>query len=494
VWETTHGKPAVFFDLFERKGGELKTTHYCPGCGHGVLHKLIAEAIADLGIQDRTILVDPVGCAVFAYYYLDVGHVQASHGRAPAVATGIKRTRPQSIVLCYQGDGDLAAIGGNEILHAANRGENITVFFVNNGIYGMTGGQMAPTTPLGARTITSPLGRAAHSEGYPLRISELLATLDAPVYIERVALTDTKHHMRARKAVRRAIQNQIEGRGFSLVEVLATCPTGWKQTPVEAVHWVEKNMIPAFPLGVFKDRSEHETLSAVRPEPVVDVRQLFPSTSVPTSSTPEGAIARGEAQAAALKISGFGGQGVLFLGIALAKAGIREGLQVSWIPSYGPEMRGGTAHCHVRLSRESIASPLIDTPSVVMAFNEPSMERFMTQVAPGGLLLVNSSLTQKAPVRPDINVLRIPATEAAKDLGNPRVANMVMLGAYLETTRVVDPESILASLTADGMEAGLRRQNSLALQFGRGLASSVSPGDKPPGSAGMPPETSRFPQ
>jgi 2-oxoisovalerate ferredoxin oxidoreductase beta subunit len=492
VWETTHSKPAAFFDVFERKGGDLKTTHYCPGCGHGVLHKLIAEAIVDLGIQDRTILVNPVGCAVFAYYYLDIGHVQASHGRAPAVATGIKRTRPQSIVLCYQGDGDLAAIGGNEILHAANRGENISVFFVNNGIYGMTGGQMAPTTPLGARTVTSPLGRAALSEGYPLRISELLATLDAPVYIERVALTDTKHHMRARKAVRRAIQNQIEGRGFSLVEVLATCPTGWKQTPVEAVHWVEKNMIPAFPLRVFKDRAKDEMLCAARSEPVVDVRQLFPSTSVQTPSIPKGAIARGEAQAAALKISGFGGQGVLFLGIALAEAGIREGLQVSWIPSYGPEMRGGTAHCHVRLSRESISSPLVDTPSVVMAFNEPSVERFMAELAPGGLLLANSSMGQKAAVRPDINVLWIPATEAAKDLGNPRVANMVMLGAYVETTRVVDPESILASLAAHGMGADLLRQNRLALQFGRGLALSTSPGDTSAGSADTASEVARF--
>jgi 2-oxoisovalerate ferredoxin oxidoreductase beta subunit len=473
VWETTHCKPAAFFDTFERKGGEPRTTHYCPGCGHGVLHKLIAEAIVDFGIQDRTILVNPVGCAVFAYYYLDVGHVQASHGRAPAVATGIKRTRPQSIVLCYQGDGDLAAIGGNEILHAANRGENITVFFVNNGIYGMTGGQMSPTTPLGARTVTSPSGRAALSEGYPLRMSELLATLDAPVYIERVALTDTRHHMRARKAVRRAIENQVEGRGFSFVEVLAICPTGWKQTPREAVHWVEESMLPAFPLRVFKDRAENEMPCAARPEPAIDVRQLFPSTPVQTPSTLRGSIARGEAQDAALKISGFGGQGVLFLGTALAEAGIREGLQVSWIPSYGPEMRGGTAHCHVRLSRETIASPVVDTPSVVMAFNEPSMERFLAELVPGGLLLVNSSLVKKGPVRSDVKVLWIPAIEAAKDLGNPRVANMVMLGAYVEESRIVDPESILASLATHGMEADLLRQNRLALQFGRGLASSI---------------------
>ena len=472
MWEITHSKPGGFYDAFERKGGDLETTHYCPGCGHGVLHKMIAEAISDAGIQDRTILVSPVGCSVFAYYYIDAGNVQASHGRAPAVATGIKRVRPQSIVLCYQGDGDLAAIGGNEILHAANRGERITVFFVNNGIYGMTGGQMAPTTPLGLRTITSPRGRTVAAEGYPLRMCELLSTLDAPVLVERVALTDAKNHMRARKAVRRAIQNQIEDRGFSFVEVLSACPTGWKVAPPDAIKWVEKVMIPVFPLGVFKERSESQAPVA---SPTEDKRISSPAVAAPEGEPVHEelkAVDRGARRDVAMKISGFGGQGVLFAGIALAEAGMREGLHVSWIPSYGPEMRGGTAHCHVRLSGETIPSPLINRPSTVLAFNEPSVDKFLPELLPGGLLMVNSSMVNSIPDRSDVKILSIPATEAAKDIGNPKVANMIMLGAYIEATHAVDTESILTSLTEHGMRPELLKVNREALEAGRGLASS----------------------
>jgi 2-oxoisovalerate ferredoxin oxidoreductase beta subunit len=473
VWETTHSKPVAFYDLFERKGGDLETTHYCPGCGHGVLHKLLAEAIADLGIQDRTILVNPVGCSVFAYYYLDVGNIQASHGRAPAVATGVKRVRPESIVVCYQGDGDLAAIGGNEILHAANRGENITVFFVNNGIYGMTGGQMAPTTPLGARTTTSPRGRRSNVEGYPLRMCELLATLEAPVYIERVALTDAKYHMRARKAVRRALQTQIDGLGFSFIEVLTACPTGWKMNPPDAIQWVEKNMFPIFPPGLYKEK---KTDGAPPTSPAGirfrDDRKEAEKEPVQAGTKP-GALARGDMPPVAMKLSGFGGQGILFAGIALAEAGMREGLQVSWIPSYGPEMRGGTAHCHVRLSSESIPSPLINRPTVVMAFNEPSVEKFAPELLPDGLLMVNSSMVKKASDRTDIKVLWIPATEAANGIGNPKVANMVMLGAYLEATRAMNPESILSALGAHGMRPDILDVNRKALAAGRDLVSKI---------------------
>ena len=469
MWEISHSKPETFYEHFDRKGGDLEVTHYCPGCGHGVLHKLIAEAIADLGIQDRTVLVNPVGCAVFAYYYLDVGNVQAAHGRAPAVATGIKRTRPNSIVLSYQGDGDLAAIGGNEILHAANRGENITVFFVNNGIYGMTGGQMAPTTPVGQRTTTSPRGRTLANEGYPMKICELLSALEAPAYVERVALTDAKHHMKARKAVRKALQCQIEGRGFSIVEVLSTCPTGWKVTPQEATHWVEKNLMPLFPLKVFRDRTgdgsvpgtARETAQAGAPK-----RETAPAGEV---SQGHGAVARGELADVSMKISGFGGQGVLFAGIALAEAGMKEGLHVSWIPSYGPEMRGGTAHCHVRLSPHSIASPLINRPSTVIAFNEPSVERFVKELLPGGLMMLNSSMITAQPTRSDIRVVNVPATDTAKEAGNPKVANMVMIGAYLEVTHAVEDESIISSMAAHGLRADLLELNRRALKAGRAL-------------------------
>lgn len=469
MWEIKHSKPATFYDHFDRKGGDLEVTHYCPGCGHGVLHKMIAEAIEDLGIQDRTILVSPVGCSVFAYYYLDIGNVQASHGRAPAVATGIKRTRPNSIVISYQGDGDLAAIGGNEILHAANRGEHITVFFVNNGIYGMTGGQMAPTTPLGERTTTSPYGRSLVNEGYPLKVCELLSSLDAPAYIERVALTDAKHHMKARKAVRRALQCQIEGRGFSLVEVLSTCPTGWKVSPEEATHWVERHLMPIFPLKTFKEKTSNGAGPALESEIKAATNAAHKVPPVETAISKRGALASGELADVSMKISGFGGQGILFAGVALAEAGMKEGLQVSWIPSYGPEMRGGTAHCHVRLSRHSIASPLINRPSTVIAFNEPSVEKFVNELVPGGLMMLNSSMVTTKPARKDIRIVEVPVTDAAKEVGNPKVANMVMLGAYLQVTKAVDDESVLSALAEHGLRAELVDLNRRALLAGRAL-------------------------
>jgi 2-oxoisovalerate ferredoxin oxidoreductase beta subunit len=255
-YEVSHGKAKAFYERYERKDELQHQTHFCPGCGHGQTHKMLATAIDELGIQDRTILVGPVGCGVFTYYYYDVGNVSAAHGRATAVATGVKRSRPESIVIDYQGDGDLAAIGSAEILHAANRGEHITVIFVNNAIYSMTGGQLAPTTLLGQKTATSPEGRSAANEGYPLHVCELLATLEAPVYIERVGLGDNKQIMQAARAIKKAMENQVRGLGFSLIEVLSPCPTLFKMTPVEAQHWVRDVMEKTFPLGVFRDRTK----------------------------------------------------------------------------------------------------------------------------------------------------------------------------------------------------------------------------------------------
>jgi 2-oxoisovalerate ferredoxin oxidoreductase beta subunit len=473
VWEITHKKAASFYDRYERKGGDTEITHYCPGCGHGVLHKLIAETIDEFGIQDRSILIGPVGCSVFMYYYMDVANISASHGRAPAVATGVKRVRPDAIVFTYQGDGDLAAIGGNEILHAANRGEPITVFFINNGIYGMTGGQMAPTTPLGERTTTSPRGRAFGVEGPPLRMCELLATLDGPAYIERVALTDAKQHMRARKAVRRAFQNQIDGRGFSFVEVLTACPSGWKCSPQEAIHWVEQHMIPVFPLETFRDVDRSPEIHHVPAQPMPVSKGA--GSGEPAVQPPPvlGAVAKGELKEVALTLSGFGGQGVLFAGVALAEGAVKEGLEVSWIPSYGPEMRGGTAHCHVRLSKSPIASPWISRPSSLMAFNQPSIEKFARELLPGGLLFVNSSMVQDVPDRSDIRIVRIPAYDAAESIGNPKAANMVMLGAYLEVTRAVDQESILSAFAEHGIKPGMLKGNREALETGRKIASGL---------------------
>ncbi len=229
-------------------------THYCPGCGHGIVHRLICEVVDELGIRERMIALAPVGCAVFAYNYWNFDTTEAPHGRTPAVASAIKRVHPDSIVLCYQGDGDLAAIGTAEIVHAANRGENITVIFVNNAIYGMTGGQMAPTTLLDQRSTTTPSGRS-QKEGHPIKVSELLATLESPRYIERVSVHSPKGVMKAKLAIRKAFRNQIEGKGFSLVEVLSMCPTNWKMTPMESCKWIEKHMMPVFRLGVVKDEA-----------------------------------------------------------------------------------------------------------------------------------------------------------------------------------------------------------------------------------------------
>ncbi len=229
---------------------------YCPGCGHGISQRLVAEVIDEFKIREKTIGIAPVGCAVFAYNYWNFDVTEAAHGRPPAVATAIKRVLPDRIVFTYQGDGDLASIGAAEILHAANRGENITVIFVNNAIYGMTGGQMAPTTLLGQKTWTTPWGRKAELSGYPMKISEALGQLDGVHYIERVAVNNPENVLKAKKAIKKAFKNQIANKGFSLVEVLSMCPVGWAVTSVEALQWIEEKLIPVYPLGVIKDKSK----------------------------------------------------------------------------------------------------------------------------------------------------------------------------------------------------------------------------------------------
>mgnify|MGYP000473649381 FL=1 len=230
-----------------------KQFHYCPGCTHGIIHRLVAEVLEELGVGDTAIGIAPVGCAVFAYNYFNCDMYEAAHGRAPAVATGAKRVHPDKVVFTYQGDGDLASIGAAEIVHAAARGEKITTIFVNNAIYGMTGGQMAPTSLPGQITTTSPYGRDTAHCGFPVKMSEMLAQLDGPAYIERVSVHDVPHVVAAKKAIRKAFEAQIAGKGFSMVEVLSTCPTNWGLAPQEALKWLKENMIPQFPLGVYKE-------------------------------------------------------------------------------------------------------------------------------------------------------------------------------------------------------------------------------------------------
>jgi 2-oxoglutarate ferredoxin oxidoreductase subunit beta len=244
------------FTVTYRKPASLteKPNHYCPGCGHGTIHKLLAQCIDELGIRESTILVAPVGCSVLAYNYLLVDGCEAAHGRAPAVATGIKRVLPDSTVIAYQGDGDMLAIGMGETIHTANRGEKITVVFVNNAIYGMTGGQMAPTTLQAQKTKTSPYGRNPADSGFPIRACELLNSLEAPVFIERCAVNTVKNVLRTKRALMKGLRNQVEGKGYSFIEILSMCPTGWGLEPREAAAWVDSDMVPHFPLGTVRDR------------------------------------------------------------------------------------------------------------------------------------------------------------------------------------------------------------------------------------------------
>jgi 2-oxoisovalerate ferredoxin oxidoreductase beta subunit len=463
-YEIVHQKSEVFYPEYERKSDLRHQTHYCPGCGHGVAHKLIAEALDELKLQDSTILVSPVGCSVFAYYYFDVGNVQVAHGRAPAAATGIKRACPDKIVIAYQGDGDLAAIGTAEIIHAANRGEKISVFFVNNAIYGMTGGQMAPTTLVGQRSTTSPWGRRPANEGFPLHMAELLSSLEAPVYIERVALSDNKNIMKARRAVRKALELQRDGAGFTFVEILSPCPTIWGKDPIDARKWVAEKMIPNFPLNVFRDKKIE-----------------IPNSNIPPHKSVE-EIVTGERKAAAenlvpgrkhhfremgIKIAGFGGQGVLLLGQLLAEMGMREGLEVSWLPSYGPEMRSGSAHCHVCLSKDRIGSPLLSHPDVLIAMNEISLRKFAAQVKPGGTIIYGRESLPADIEIPQAQVVCIPASEIADKLGSAKVANVVIMGALLEETECLLPSTAMRVLEAKVKNAALLELDRKALDAGR---------------------------
>jgi 2-oxoisovalerate ferredoxin oxidoreductase beta subunit len=444
-YTVVQGKAKSFYPLYERKPELQHQTHFCPGCGHGIIHKMLARAIDELGIQDKTILVGPVGCSVFTYYYFDVGGVQAAHGRAPAVATAMKRSRPGSIVIGYQGDGDLSAIGSAEILHAANRGENITVIFVNNAVYSMTGGQAAPTTLIGQKSTTTPSGRSPITDGYPLHVSELLATLQGPVYIERVGLGDNKQIAQANRAIKRAVENQVKGLGFSLIEVLAPCPTIWKMSAVDAQHWVRDVMEKTFHLGVYCDRTKDAT---PRPQPEAPpALDAIPGLlGIANKELPAVQSAPVPAIDLQLRVAGFGGQGVLLLGEVLAEAGLDAGLEVSWLPSYGPEMRSGTSNCHVRLSNKTIDSPLVTSPSVLVAMNEPSLRKFDKSVRSGGWMIYNGDEYPADCLREDVRVLAVPFTQMAHELGDARACNMVMLGALLEIAGTLPQASIDAAL------------------------------------------------
>lgn len=422
--------PDSLYSEFTRKGGAAPTaTHYCPGCGHGILHKLIAEAMDDLGIQDRTVMISPVGCAVFAYYYFDCGNVQVAHGRAPAVGTGISRAENDAVIISYQGDGDLASIGMNETIQAANRGEKIAVFFVNNTVYGMTGGQMAPTTLIGEKTVTCPEGRDPRFAGYPLHMCEILNSLQGPTFIERVSVSDIAHIRKAKKAVRKALEIQRDGKGYAFVEVLAACPTNLKQNAAQSAKFINEQVEKEFPLGNFRDLSD-EREPLLRHESDFSKEAIDSLYSIDTAASPD-AVPDPDFKRVLVKIAGFGGQGVLSMGLILARAGCRGQRFTSWYPSYGPEQRGGTSNCSVVISGEPIGSPVVYESDVLIAMNRPSLERFATDVKEGGIILYDSTIGDfEGPE--GITVIKVPAVQIAKDAGSEKAANTVILGVLMQ--------------------------------------------------------------
>jgi 2-oxoisovalerate ferredoxin oxidoreductase beta subunit len=472
---------SVFYERFERhSGGEgLKahSTHYCPGCGHGLVHKYLAEAVEDLGIQDRTVAISPVGCAVFLYYYLDVGHIQAAHGRAPAVALAQKLAHPSSIVVSYQGDGDLASIGLAEILQAAQIGIPITVVFVNNAIYGMTGGQMAPTTLMGQRTATSPEGRS-RAMGEPLRMAEMIAQLDGPIYVERVALYDSKQRVKAKKAIRKALSLQVENRGFALVEVLSECPLHLGLTSIEAEQWVKERMLPVFPLGVKKDAVSSREAWPAWPTPSFEPAAVSALIGATTARVPRFSAAFPRERWGSdvgLKLAGAGGDGAQTAAMIVARTGINEGFDATHIPSYGPESRGGTSYADVRIAESGVLSPAAPNPHVLVAFNAPSLARFEPAVADAGLIVFDSSVARLDRARGHIAVVAVPATEIANRLGSLRLKNMVAVGALAEASRLFPLESFATAIRQTLERSPLLRQNLEAFEAGVRAARAAAP-------------------
>jgi len=439
---------AVFYETFERhahaEGLKAHSTHYCAGCGHGLAHKYLAEAIAELDVQDRAIAVSPVGCSVFMYYYLDVGNTQAAHGRAPAVAVGHKVANPDSIVVSYQGDGDLASIGLAEIVHTAQTGIPITVVFINNGTYAMTGGQLAPTTLMGQETTTTPGGRTSFY-GEPMKVAEMIAGLDGPVYVERVALFDNKHRNRARRAIKKALQMQVENRGFALVEVLSECPVQLGLDTLGSEEWIKEQMVPEFPLGVKKDTSEGAQWS-IPANPSFDPQALLDEIGAIADPAPRfagGFPSHLDPDDISIKLAGAGGDGAQTAALLLTRAAINEGYDSTHIPSYGPESRGGTSYADVHIAREQVLSPAAPEPHALVVFNAPSMRKFAPAVRPGGVVVYDSTLIEEVPPLADgVTAHGVPMTEIAVVAGSKMVKNIAALGALQGATDLF-PEKTL---------------------------------------------------
>ncbi len=439
------------FNCFTRSGSESRMTHYCAGCGHGIVHKLLSEAYTELGLQDRTVIVNPIGCAVFGYYYWDVGNVSAGHGQAPSMATAISRLKDNAIVISYQGDGDLAAIGLGHTLQAAVRGEHMAVFFVNNSIYGMTGGQMAPTTLIGQKTTTSPLGRNPATDGMPLHMCELINQLDLPVYIERVSVADTARIMNAKKAIRKALEIQRDRKGYTFVEILSPCPTSVGKSPLDIAEFVKNEMEKEYPLGCLRDNTAD---APVRPAPAqwVPLAQFFGDDG---SDDAKPNIE--EQKERRFKFTGFGGQGILSLGLVVADAARAMGLETTWLPTYGPEQRGGDAACMVVTSTQTIGTPAIEQPELLVAMNQAACNKHLRTVAKGGLAVIDSTVILPEELPEGVRIVQIPAIDIATANGVPKAANVAVLGALI----ALDALNIPQHIVVEALERSFAKKPSL---------------------------------
>ena len=443
------------YQEFPRSGKpHARTTHYCPGCGHGIVNKLVAEACAEMGLQDSTIFVDPVGCGVFTYYYWDAAHISAAHGRASAAATGVCRARPGAVTIAYQGDGDLGAIGFNNAFQAASRGERFGCIFINNSLYGMTGGQMAPTTLEGEKTTTTPFGRDPSLTGHPLHVCEVFNQLQAPVYIARVSVADTKRIMQCKQAIRRMFDIQRRRLGYALLEILAPCPTNFRMDAIGAAQFCMNEMEREFPLGTFRDTEkgvmgveptihpESKTL-AVKPVPIASgCAELFAGGETAPAPVDDPSFPERR-----FKFAGYGGQGVLSLGLCVAEAARLERRHTLWFPSYGPEQRGGSANCSVVVSGAPIGAPTVEHPDVLVCMNQPAYERFAADVKKGGAIIVDETVPIMVQPPEGVTLHRWPAIRMAEEFGVPKAANTMMLAA-LKKYR-------LTGLSDDNLETAL---------------------------------------
>lgn len=422
---------------------------WCPGCGIGTTVNCFTRALVASKINlEKTAIVSGIGCTGRVAGYINLDSFHTTHGRAIPFATGMKLANPDLTVCVYSGDGDLFSIGGNHFVHAARRNMDLKIFCVNNFTYGMTGGQLAPTTLIGQPTSTSPYGRTAFM-GQPMRMAETIAQLDGPIYVERVALFDNKQRLKAEKAIKKALQLQVENKGFAFVEVLAECPTHLKMTPEESEKWVKEKMLPIFPLGVKKDVPGRDW-SPELVHPRFDAQELLKVVDAHGEGAPRfmtGFPRQVFGSDVAMKLAGSGGDGAQTAAMLLCRAAINEGFDATHIPSYGPESRGGTSYADVHMAEDEVLSPAAPHPHVLVAFNAPSLAKFGPMVAPGGVIVYDSSVIHELPrLEEGVRAHGVPFTTIAKDLGKLVVKNIVALGALQAATGLLHGESILAAV------------------------------------------------